>query len=58
MRVSLVLLLFCIALNVEHVIRIVEFGSQEDCQRAIRELSEQPLLGRPVFIREVRVTQL
>lgn len=33
---------------------IVEFASQEDSQRAIRELSEQPLLGRPVFIREVR----
>lgn len=32
---------------------IVEFASQEDSQRAIRELSEQPLLGRPVFIREV-----
>ena len=34
--------------------RIVEFASQEDSQRSIRELSEQPLLGRPVFIREVR----
>lgn len=32
---------------------IVEFASPEDAQRAIRELSEQPLLGRPVFIREV-----
>lgn len=36
-----------------HVFSIVEFGSQEDAQRAIRELSEVPLLGRPVFIREV-----
>ena len=35
---------------------IVEFASHEDSQRAIRELSEQPLLGRPVFIREVSVT--
>jgi hypothetical protein len=35
--------------------RIVEFGGQEDSQRAIRELSEQPLLGRPVFIREVGI---
>ncbi|KAJ8693466.1 g-strand binding protein [Pleurotus ostreatus] len=33
---------------------IVEFASQEDSQRAIRELSEVPLLGRPVFIREDR----
>ncbi|KAF7334374.1 hypothetical protein MVEN_02266300 [Mycena venus] len=33
---------------------IVEFASQEDAQRAVRELSELPLLGRPVFIREVR----
>jgi RNA recognition motif-containing protein len=32
---------------------IVEFASPEDAQRAVRELSEQPLLGRPVFIREV-----
>ena len=36
------------------LVRIVEFASLEDSQRAIRELSEQPLLGRPVFIREVR----
>lgn len=36
---------------------IVEFASQEDAQRAIRELSEQPLLGRPVFIREDRETE-
>lgn len=35
---------------------IVEFASQEDSQRAIRELSEMPLLGRPVFIREVGST--
>ncbi|EGO03936.1 hypothetical protein SERLA73DRAFT_84149 [Serpula lacrymans var. lacrymans S7.3] len=33
---------------------IVEFASQEDSQRSIRELSETPLLGRPVFIREDR----
>ncbi|KAI0760605.1 RNA-binding domain-containing protein [Fomes fomentarius] len=33
---------------------IVEFASTEDAQRAIRELSEQLLLGRPVFIREDR----
>lgn len=38
--------------------RIVEFASQEDAQRAIRELSEVPLLGRPVFIREVRILRL
>ena len=44
---------FCIALTWVCDIRIVEFASQEDSQRAIRELSEQPLLGRPVFIREV-----
>ncbi|OCH89276.1 RNA-binding domain-containing protein [Obba rivulosa] len=36
---------------------IVEFASQEDAHRAIRELSEQPLLGRPVFIREDRETE-
>jgi len=36
---------------------IVEFASQEDSQRAVRELSEQPLLGRPVFIREDRETE-
>lgn len=34
--------------------RIVEFASAEDAQRAVRELSEQAMLGRPVFIREVR----
>lgn len=36
---------------------IVEFSSPEDSQRAIRELSEQPLLGRPVFIREDRESE-
>ncbi|KAI0821862.1 hypothetical protein BC628DRAFT_1392571 [Trametes gibbosa] len=36
---------------------IVEYGNQEDAQRAIRELSEQHLLGRPVFIREDRETE-
>lgn len=36
---------------------IVEFASQEDAQRAVRELSETPLLGRPVFIREDRETE-
>ncbi|KAJ7485799.1 hypothetical protein FB451DRAFT_1231092 [Mycena latifolia] len=36
---------------------IVEFASQEDAQRAVRELSEMPLLGRPVFIREDRETE-
>ncbi|EIW54807.1 RNA-binding domain-containing protein [Trametes versicolor FP-101664 SS1] len=33
---------------------IVEYANQEDAQRAIRELSEQLLLSRPVFIREDR----
>lgn len=33
---------------------IVEFASQEDAQRSVRELSEQMLLSRPVFIREDR----
>lgn len=37
---------------------IVEFASPEDAQRAIRELSEVAMLGRPVFIREVRLPYL
>ncbi|KAJ7653345.1 hypothetical protein DFH06DRAFT_1093715 [Mycena polygramma] len=36
---------------------IVEFASHEDAQRAVRELSELSLLGRPVFIREDRETE-
>lgn len=36
---------------------IVEFSSQEDAQRAIKELSEVTLLGRPVFIREDRESE-
>jgi RNA recognition motif-containing protein len=32
---------------------IIEFASREDAQRAINEFSDKPLLGRPVFIREV-----
>lgn len=34
--------------------RIVEYSTPEEAQRAIKELSDTPLLGRPVFIREVR----
>ncbi|KZV98163.1 RNA-binding domain-containing protein [Exidia glandulosa HHB12029] len=33
---------------------IVEFANREDALRSIRDLSEVPLLGRPVFIREDR----
>ncbi|KIO21823.1 hypothetical protein M407DRAFT_217544 [Tulasnella calospora MUT 4182] len=33
---------------------LVEFANREDAQRAIRELTEQALIGRPVFIREDR----
>lgn len=35
--------------------RVVEFSKPEEAQRAIRELSDQQLLGRPIFIREVRL---
>lgn len=40
------------AINV--ISRIVEFAQPEEAQRAIKDLSELPLLGRPIFIREVR----
>lgn len=33
---------------------IVEYSTPEEAQRAIKDLSDTPLLGRPVFIREVR----
>ncbi|GAA6051354.1 hypothetical protein JCM3770_004498 [Rhodotorula araucariae] len=33
---------------------VVEFSQPEEAQRAIRELSDQQLLGRPLFIREDR----
>ncbi|POY71740.1 hypothetical protein BMF94_5101 [Rhodotorula taiwanensis] len=33
---------------------VVEFSKPEEAQRAIRELSDQQLLGRPLFIREDR----
>ncbi|GAA5856004.1 hypothetical protein JCM9279_003371, partial [Rhodotorula babjevae] len=33
---------------------VVEFSQPEEAQRAIRELNDQQLLGRPVFIREDR----
>ncbi|KAH8830971.1 hypothetical protein DL96DRAFT_1595036 [Flagelloscypha sp. PMI_526] len=36
---------------------IVEFASQEDAQRSVKELSEVALLGRPVYIREDREEQ-
>ncbi|KAJ3040398.1 hypothetical protein HDV00_010952 [Rhizophlyctis rosea] len=33
---------------------VVEFAAPEEAQRAIRELSDTPFMGRPVFIREDR----
>jgi len=33
---------------------IVEFASDEDAKRAKVELADKQLLGRPVFIREVK----
>lgn len=33
---------------------IVEFATQEEAKTAITNLSESQLLGRPIFIREVR----
>ena len=33
---------------------IVEFATQEEAKTAIANLSESQLLGRPIFIREVR----
>lgn len=41
-----------------HSLSIVEYANQEDAQRAVKELSEVPLLARPVFIREVCLTTL
>jgi len=35
---------------------IVEYSSPDEAQKAIKELSDTPLLGRPVFIREVSDT--
>lgn len=34
---------------------VVEFSQPEEAQRAVRELNDQQLLGRPLFIREVRL---
>ncbi|KAG8821048.1 hypothetical protein FRC19_008292 [Serendipita sp. 401] len=36
---------------------IVEFSTQEDAQRAIKELSETVFMGRPVYLREDRETE-
>ncbi|KAG8717649.1 hypothetical protein FRC08_007046 [Ceratobasidium sp. 394] len=36
---------------------IVEFSTTDEAQRAIRDLSETPLLGRPIFIREDRESE-
>ena len=33
--------------------RIVEFATTEEAQRAVKELSETVVLGRPVYLREV-----
>jgi len=36
---------------------VVEFSTEEAARKAIAELSDRPLLGRPVFVREDRETQ-
>jgi len=35
--------------------RVVEYRTPEDARQAIRTLNDTDLLGRPVFIREVRI---
>ena len=35
--------------------RIVEFATREEAERAVTELNEGQLMGRPVFLREVRI---
>lgn len=32
---------------------VVEFAAPDEAQKAIKELNDTPLMGRPVFIREV-----
>lgn len=39
---------------VETVNRVVEFGSEEEAQRAIRDFNETQLQGRMIHVREVR----
>ena len=43
-----------LAISTLLTISIVEFASDEDAKRAKVELADKQLLGRPVFIREVR----
>lgn len=37
---------------------VVEFATAEGAQKAIAELSDRPLFGRPVFVREVRLSDM
>ena len=32
---------------------MVEYSQPEEAQKAIRDLTDQTLLGRPIFVREV-----
>lgn len=34
---------------------VVEFGSREEAERAIKELNDTQFMGRPIFVREVRL---
>lgn len=40
------------------LISIVEFSNADDAKKAKEELADKTLLGRPVFIREVRLVYL
>lgn len=37
-----------------HQLSVVEFATRDDAQKAIRDLNDTTLMGRPLFIREVR----
>lgn len=41
-----------------HEYSIVEFSQPEDAQKAITQLSDTDLKGRPVFIREVSIRSM
>ncbi len=45
-------------LTLYSLLRVVEFSQPEEAQKAIRELTDQTLLGRPIFVREVSMNKL
>ena len=50
--------IYCTLVELANLSRIVEYATREQAQQAVNTLSNQNLMGRLVYVREVRIESL